>query len=122
MERVPGGRALSIGSWMILIPLQAPDYHKLIANPMDFSTIKVNIKKYTYTDAAEVLEDLRLVFTNCEAYNETNTDEYKAGQRLCRLFVKRVKEMHLDRVLNRQAAQQASGSKSPRRKSSGRRT
>ena len=112
---------------MYLIPLQAPDYHLLIANPMDFSTIKVNIRKFAYSDAAEVLEDLRLVFTNCEAYNETNTDEYKAGQRLCRLFVKQVKEMKLDRVLNRQAAQEpsgskSSGSKSPRRKSSGRRT
>ncbi len=66
---------------------------------MDFSTIKVKMNKFEYEDAADMLEDMRLVFANCERYNVPTAEEYKAGQRLCRLFVARVKEMKLDRVL-----------------------
>ena len=68
---------------------------------MDFSTIKCKLNKFEYQDPADILEDLRLVFANCEQYNVTTAEEYKAGQRLCRLFVGRVKELKLDRVLAR---------------------
>ncbi len=70
---------------------------------MDFSTIKCKLNKFEYREPADILEDMRLVFANCEKYNVTNADEYKAGQRLCRLFVSRVKEMKLDRVLAKKA-------------------
>ena len=86
-----------------MISLQAPDYFDIIKTPMDFSTIKCKLNKFEYQDPADILEDLRLVFANCETYNVTTTEEYKAGQRLCRLFVGRVKELRLDRVLARKA-------------------
>ena len=70
---------------------------------MDFSTIKVNINKFKYSEPASILEDIRLVFTNCERYNVNTAEEYVAGQKLCRFFVKRVKDMKLDVVLARRA-------------------
>lgn len=76
---------------------------------MDFSTIKCKLNKFEYQDPADILEDLRLVFANCEQYNVTTAEEYKAGQRLCRLFVGRVKELKLDRVLARKNRTKSDG-------------
>lgn len=76
---------------------------------MDFSTIKCKLNKFDYQDPADILEDLRLVFANCEQYNVTTAEEYKAGQRLCRLFVGRVKELKLDRVLARKNRTKSDG-------------
>ena len=76
---------------------------------MDFSTIKCKLNKFEYQDPADILEDLRLVFANCEQYNVTTAEEYKAGQRLCRLFVGRVKELKLDRVLARKNRTKSEG-------------
>ena len=84
---------------------------------MDFSTIKSKINRFDYTTATDILEDLRLIFTNCEKYNENDTVEYAAGQRLCRLFVRKVKEYKLDTLLAAKAKQNgASPSSSKKQK------
>ena len=70
------------------------------------------MNKFEYQDPADILEDLRLVFANCEQYNVATAEEYKAGQRLCRLFVGRVKELQLDRVLAKRNRQKMAWEKS----------
>jgi len=70
---------------------------------MDFGTMKAKLHKFQYTDPADILEDIRLIFTNCQEYNQPAAPEYLAGQRLCRVFVRKVKELKLDAILAKKA-------------------
>jgi antibiotic biosynthesis monooxygenase (ABM) superfamily enzyme len=45
------------------------DYFKVIKNPMDFGTVKQNLKNHIYTCIEEFLHDVQLVFNNCLQYN-----------------------------------------------------
>jgi len=45
------------------------DYTKIIDKPMDFGTIKENLKKHFYKTMRQFLEDVELVFSNCFLYN-----------------------------------------------------
>ena len=76
--------------------------------------MKAKVNKFEYLEPCAILEDIRLIFTNCERYNVPDAQEYLAGQRLCRHFVKRVKELGLDTLLT----QRATGS-SPKEKVNG---
>ncbi|XP_060068944.1 bromodomain adjacent to zinc finger domain protein 1A-like [Ylistrum balloti] len=73
-----------------------PDYHDIIACPMDFSTIRNKINSFIYTDALSIVKDVRLIFANCAQYNKKQTPEYKAGGLLSKLFEKRLRENHID--------------------------
>ncbi|XP_033735417.1 bromodomain adjacent to zinc finger domain protein 1A-like [Pecten maximus] len=72
-----------------------PDYHDIIACPMDFSTIRNKINSFIYTDALSIVKDVRLIFSNCAQYNKKQTPEYKAGGLLSKLFEKRLRENHI---------------------------
>lgn len=76
--------------------LQVPDYYDIIAEPMDFLTIKNKINRFSYDDVASLLCDVRLVFSNCMSYNRKSTPEYKAGQLLSKMFEKRLKDCNID--------------------------
>ena len=76
--------------------LQAPDYFDIIKKPMDFSTMRNRINHFEYSGPAEVLEDARLIFSNCEQYNMPQAAEYQAGKKLAKYFEKRVKELKLE--------------------------
>jgi hypothetical protein len=49
------------------------DYFKYIKNPMDFGTIKQNLKNHVYTCIEEFLQHVQLVFDNCIQYNGPNS-------------------------------------------------
>lgn len=49
------------------------DYFDIIVKPMDFGTIKENLKKHTYFTMRNFLEDVELVFENCLLYNGENS-------------------------------------------------
>ncbi|XP_021368810.1 bromodomain adjacent to zinc finger domain protein 1A-like isoform X2 [Mizuhopecten yessoensis] len=72
-----------------------PDYHDIIACPMDFSTVRNKINSFIYTDALSIVQDVRLIFSNCAQYNKKQTPEYKAGGILSKLFEKRLRENHI---------------------------
>jgi hypothetical protein len=55
----------------------APGYTKVVKRPMDFSTIKFNLEKGSYSTALQVAEDVSLIFQNCRAYNPAG-DEIRA--------------------------------------------
>lgn len=61
-------------AWIFLEPvdpdkLGIQDYRKIIQNPMDFGTIKENLKKHEYKSMRQFLQDVELVFRNCFLYN-----------------------------------------------------
>lgn len=63
-------------AWIFLRPVDpvrdmCPDYLSVIAEPMDFGTIRKKIAKYACK--AEFLADLELVFSNCRSYNKPGT-------------------------------------------------
>jgi hypothetical protein len=49
--------------------LQINDYNDIIKKPMDFGTIKENLKKHYYRSMRQFIEDVELVFRNCYMYN-----------------------------------------------------
>jgi bromodomain adjacent to zinc finger domain protein 1A len=62
---------------------------------MDLASIKNNINHFKYTDYTSILDDIRLIFSNCREYNEPSSEIYKAGQRLNNFFEKQVKQLNL---------------------------
>lgn len=62
--------------------LIAPGYSTIIANPMDFSTMKKRIKDGKYITIEEYQEDFKLMCDNCMTYNQPETIYYKAAKKL----------------------------------------
>ena len=62
---------------LYVIPTQVKDYYDIIKNPMDFGEVwkrlgvsVENCSQSQYTEISDVLKDVKLVFENCERYNE----------------------------------------------------
>ena len=49
--------------------LNLPDYHEIIKNPIDFSVIKQRLSSNLYHNMQDFIDDMQLVFDNCELYN-----------------------------------------------------
>ncbi|XP_076069056.1 bromodomain adjacent to zinc finger domain protein 2B-like isoform X3 [Oratosquilla oratoria] len=76
-------------AWPFLLPVntrQFPTYKKIIKKPMDLSTIKKKIDDGTYKTREDFSEDLRLMFNNCETFNEDDSPVGKAGHNLRSFF------------------------------------
>jgi ankyrin repeat protein len=72
-------------AWIFLRPVDplrdmCPDYMTMIAQPMDFGTIRKKLSKYA--SKAEFLADVGLVFSNCRTYNKPGTLPEVLGQRV----------------------------------------
>ncbi|WAR18255.1 BAZ1A-like protein [Mya arenaria] len=83
-------------AWPFMRPVNkrdAPDYYEVIKKPMDFQTIKNKIKKFSYGDPADLVSDVRQIFTNCTEYNKRTTQEFKAGANMSKLFERRMKNL-----------------------------
>uniref|UniRef100_A0A667YNJ2 Tyrosine-protein kinase BAZ1B n=1 Tax=Myripristis murdjan TaxID=586833 RepID=A0A667YNJ2_9TELE len=60
-------------SWPFREPVsseEAEDYLDVIANPMDFQTMQGKFSQGSYRHAQDFLEDMKLVFSNAEEYNQ----------------------------------------------------
>jgi len=75
--------------------LQASDYFDIIKQPMDFARIRNKINRFEYSTADDILDDIRLIFSNCFTYNNRATVVAIAGSNLERYFEQRVRELHL---------------------------
>ena len=56
------------------VSLKIPDYPMVVKNPMDFQTIKQNLKEHKYQKIQDFMEDMELVFYNCRLYNGTESE------------------------------------------------
>nr|CAD7457702.1 unnamed protein product [Timema tahoe] len=85
-------------AWPFLRPVQkaqVPDYHLIIKRPMDFGRIKNKLNMLVYVHNSEFIADTLLVFENCQMYNQSEAEEYKAGARMSRFFRKRCRQLGL---------------------------
>jgi len=75
---------------------EVPDYLTFIDTPMDFGTIKRNMNMSRYTDVDSFLVDLRLVFSNCDTYNQPKSEVALTGTRLSKVVEKKIRELELE--------------------------
>ena len=83
-------------SWPFLYPVntkQFPTYKKIIKNPMDIMTIKKRLGDKTYKTRDDFCSDVRLIFSNCEIFNEDDSPVGKAGYAMKSLFNTRWAEL-----------------------------
>ncbi|XP_062860363.1 tyrosine-protein kinase BAZ1B [Trichomycterus rosablanca] len=67
-------------------PEEAEDYLDIISNPMDFSTMQNKFKSSEYRSPHDFLEDLKLVFTNAEEYNQLGSSVLQCMNRTEQAF------------------------------------
>ena len=78
-------------TWIFMNPVDATawnatDYYDIIKRPMDLSTLENNLKGYQYPNEDRFEEDVRLIFSNCYAYNGENHEVSKAAKELEAIF------------------------------------
>ncbi|CAO4364100.1 unnamed protein product [Caenorhabditis nigoni] len=72
-------------SWPFLQPVdpkEVPDYHEVIKQPMDLRTMMNKIKQRVYNKPAEIRTDFQQILTNCETYNETESEIFQLSRQL----------------------------------------
>ncbi|XP_072197863.1 bromodomain adjacent to zinc finger domain protein 2B isoform X1 [Excalfactoria chinensis] len=83
-------------AWPFLLPVNlklVPGYKKVIKKPMDFSTIRDKLTSGQYPNVEAFSLDVRLVFDNCETFNEDDSDIGRAGHNMRKYFEKRWTEI-----------------------------
>ncbi|KAK4336698.1 hypothetical protein RND71_043444 [Anisodus tanguticus] len=75
------------------IKLKLPDYHTIIAHPMDINTIKKRLENCFYWSAQECLHDFKTMFNNCYVYNKPGEDVVYMGQTLEQAILQKLIEM-----------------------------
>ncbi|XP_028443739.1 bromodomain testis-specific protein isoform X2 [Perca flavescens] len=78
-------------AWPFYTPVDAValglhDYHDIIKQPMDLSTIKKKIDQREYTIAKEFAADVRLMFSNCYKYNPPSHEVVYMARKLQEVF------------------------------------
>ncbi|KAH8383321.1 hypothetical protein KR009_007987 [Drosophila setifemur] len=85
-------------AWPFLRPVltsEVPDYHQIIKTPMDLAKIKSKLNMGHYQLNEELLNDIQLVFRNCDLYNVQGNEIYDAGCQLERFVMDRCRDMQL---------------------------
>ncbi|XP_078583065.1 E3 ubiquitin-protein ligase TRIM33-like isoform X3 [Branchiostoma floridae x Branchiostoma japonicum] len=75
------------------VPTSVPNYHKIIAHPMDLTTIKSKLHRKHfnhYQSMEEFIYDIALVLTNCAKYNLGESEVGHAGKLIADFFTERL--------------------------------
>ncbi|XP_031446715.1 bromodomain adjacent to zinc finger domain protein 2B isoform X10 [Phasianus colchicus] len=83
-------------AWPFLLPVNlklVPGYKKVIKKPMDFSTIRDKLTSGQYPNVEAFSLDVRLVFDNCETFNEDDSDIGRAGHNMRKYFERKWTEI-----------------------------
>ncbi|KAG5899121.1 hypothetical protein JTB14_021623 [Gonioctena quinquepunctata] len=72
-------------------PTEAPDYYKVIKEPMDLQMIESKINDQSYTKLSEFIGDMTKIFDNCRYYNPKESPFYKCAESLEAYFVNKIK-------------------------------
>ncbi|XP_051172895.1 nucleosome-remodeling factor subunit NURF301-like isoform X2 [Leptopilina boulardi] len=72
-------------------PNEAPDYYKVIKEPMDLQTIELRINDKSYKKLSEFIGDMTKIFDNCRYYNPKESPFFKCAEALETYFVHKIK-------------------------------
>ncbi|KAK7791905.1 hypothetical protein R5R35_005426 [Gryllus longicercus] len=72
-------------------PNEAPDYYKVIKEPMDLQTIELRINEKSYKKLSEFIGDMTKIFDNCRYYNPRESPFFKCAESLEAYFVQKIK-------------------------------
>nr|CAH7737126.1 unnamed protein product [Callosobruchus chinensis] len=72
-------------------PTEAPDYYKVIKEPMDLQMVETKVNDQTYTKLSEFIGDMTKIFDNCRYYNPKESPFYKCAESLEAYFVNKIK-------------------------------
>ncbi|XP_077589921.1 nucleosome-remodeling factor subunit BPTF [Stigmatopora nigra] len=81
-------------AWPFLEPVDAhdaPDYYRVIKEPMDFSTMESRLQKRHYRKLTEFVADVTKIFDNCRYYNPNDTPFFQCAEVLEGFFVQKLK-------------------------------
>ncbi|XP_061684902.1 nucleosome-remodeling factor subunit BPTF-like isoform X2 [Syngnathoides biaculeatus] len=90
-------------AWPFLEPVDtgdAPDYYKVIKEPMDLSTMEERLHKRKYLRLTEFVADMTKVFDNCRYYNPSDSPFYQCAEVLESFFVQKLKGFKASRSHN----------------------
>lgn len=76
----------------------APGYSNIIANPMDFFTIRSKIEDGKYQSLPEFVDDFKLICLNAIQYNQEDTVYHIAAKKLLHVGLKMLKPGNLVRL------------------------
>lgn len=71
------------------VALNIPNYHEIVTNPMDLSTVQSKISNNQYENGDEFAADVNLIFENCYKFNPEGTDVNMMGHKLQDIFQKK---------------------------------
>lgn len=71
------------------IALNIPNYHEIITQPMDLSTVQSKLSNNQYENGDEFAADVKLIFQNCYKFNPEGTDVNMMGHKLEEIFDKK---------------------------------
>ncbi|GAB6019345.1 Bromodomain adjacent to zinc finger domain protein 2B [Chamberlinius hualienensis] len=87
-------------AWPFLLPVNTklfPSYRKVIRRPMDLSSIRNKLENGSYKTRNDFMNDVQLIFKNCETFNEDDSPVGKAGHSLRAFFDKKWSELMNDK-------------------------
>ncbi|KAH9526702.1 Protein polybromo-1 [Dermatophagoides farinae] len=70
-----------------------PDYYDVIERPIDMKTIESKIRNNLYESEASLVNDFRLMFSNCRRYNEDGSLIYQDADRLEQIMDSKLLEL-----------------------------
>ncbi|GFQ93826.1 nucleosome-remodeling factor subunit NURF301, partial [Trichonephila clavata] len=77
-------------------PIEAPDYYKVIKEPMDLKTVEQRLNSHTYKKLADFIGDMTKIFDNCRYYNPRSSPFYNCAEMLESFFVQKIKSEFKD--------------------------
>ncbi|XP_074486723.1 nucleosome-remodeling factor subunit BPTF-like isoform X2 [Sebastes fasciatus] len=98
-------------AWPFLEPVDpndAPDYYRVIKEPMDLSTMEERIQKREYIKLTEFVADMTKIFDNCRYYNPSDSPFYQCAEVLETFFVQKLKGFKASRSHNNKLQSAAS--------------
>ncbi|XP_018906134.2 protein polybromo-1 isoform X2 [Bemisia tabaci] len=70
-----------------------PEYYTVISHPIDMMTIEQKIREEQYRSEEEILNDFKLMFSNCRKFNEESSMIYEDAVTLEKMVLDKSKEL-----------------------------
>ncbi|XP_010536477.1 PREDICTED: uncharacterized protein LOC104811472 [Tarenaya hassleriana] len=77
-------------------PRELPDYHEIIANPMDFSTVRKKLDSGAYANLEQFERDVFLICTNAMEYNAPDTIYFRQARTMHEMAKKDFENLRQD--------------------------